>query len=275
MDCNEADLAYLRSVVLEHSSNALDASRDYLFASRLYPLLKATGHETLGSFVAALREQPSPVIKRNIVEAMMVNETSFFRDRTPFELMRLELLPPLIRARAQSRRLRLWSAACSTGQEAYSLAMTICEFFPQLREWDVEIIGTDISADVVRRAQEGRYQRMDVDRGLPARYLLKYTRRVGDEWEIAPELKRMCRFQQRNLCTWPLLGEKYDGVLLRNIMLYFLPETRQGLLANVHRVLSPDGFLILGSSEQAGMPGHFEPVQANGAFYYKPIAAAS
>lgn len=275
MGCNDADFAYLRDVVFEYSSNALDRSRDYLFESRLNPVMKASGHKTLGSLVAALREKPDAAIKRSIADAMMVNETSFFRDRAPFELMRRELFPALIRTRAQSRRLRLWSAACSTGQEAYSLAMMLCESFPQFREWDVEINGTDVSASVVARARAGRYQRIEVNRGLPVNYRLKYTRQVGDEWEITSEVKRMCRFQQRNLCIGPLLGEKYDGILLRNVMLYFLPETRRALLMNIHRVLHPDGFLILGTSEQPDMPEHFEPEQANGTFYYKPIATAS
>src|SRR5579875_1873872 len=128
MACTDADFAYLRSVVMEHSSNTLDASRDYLFESRLTSLLKTTGHETLDGLVAALRQQPDPGIQRSIAEAMTVNETSFFRDRQPFDLMQLELLPELIRQRAEVRRLRLWSAACSTGQEAYSLAMMLCEY---------------------------------------------------------------------------------------------------------------------------------------------------
>lgn len=275
MACTEAEFAYLRFIVFEHSSIALDVSRDYLFESRLHPILQSTGHETISSLVEALRQQPDFAIQRSIAEAMTVNETSFFRDRLPFELMRLELLPALIRERAQSRRLRLWSAACSTGQEAYSLAMMLCDQFPELRDWALEITGTDISAYVIARAQAGRYQRLEVNRGLPARLLLKYTKRVNDEWEIIPELKRICRFQQRNLCAWTPTLEKYDGILLRNVMLYFTADTRRQLLLNIHRALSPDGFLILGSSEQPEIPDYFVPVQAQKTFYYKPVSAAS
>lgn len=271
MACTEADFAYLRSVVYEHSSNRLDASRDYLFESRLQPLLRTSGLMTLDRLVAALREQPDAVMKRSVAEAMTINETSFFRDRTPFELMCLDLLPELIRRREPLRRLRLWSAACSTGQEAYSLAMMLCEQFPQVRNWNVEIAGTDISSEVVGRAQAGRYQRLEVNRGLPARYLLKYLRHEGEEWEVVPEIKRMCRFHQRNLCNGPILLEKYDGILLRNVMLYFSPETRRRLLLNLHRVLAPDGFLILGSSEQPGLPEHFQAVLAHNTCYYRPI----
>lgn len=272
MTCTEADFAYLRAVVLEQSANALDASRDHHFEARLQRLLKESGFAALDRLVAALRRQPDSTIKRCIAEAMTVNETSFFRDRAPFDLMRLELLPALIRRRASSRRLRLWSAACSTGQEAYSLAITLCEHFPQLRDWAVEILGTDISAEVVERAREGWYQRIEVNRGLPVRYLLKYMQRVGDEWQMVPSIRRLCQFRRRNLCNSLLLAEKYDVILLRNVMLYFSMDTRRQLLLNMHRLLESDGFLILGASEQPALPSHFEPVLVHNTCYYKPIA---
>lgn len=274
MACTDADFAYLRSVVYEQSANTLDASRDYLFESRLQRLLRATGFRTLDTLVAALRQQPDPAIKRSIAEAMTINETSFFRDHAPFAMLRLDLIPALIRQRESSRRLRLWSAACSTGQEAYSLAMLLWEHFPQLRDWQVEIVGTDISGDVVERARAGRYQRLEVNRGLPARYLVKYMRRVEDEWEVVPEIRRMCRFHQRNLCNGPMLLEKYDGILLRNVMLYFSIETRRRLLLNLHRTLAPDGFLILGADEQPELPGHFLAVMLRENCYYEPVQQA-
>lgn len=272
MPCTEADFAFLRSIVVERSANILDASRDYLFEPRLRYLLSATGIDSLDRLVALLRRQPNPGIEQSIAEAMTVNETGFFRDRTPFELMRLELLPALIRQRGSTRRLRLWSAACSTGQEAYSMAMLLAEHFPQLRDWQVEILGTDISFDVIARAQAGRYGRLEVNRGLPAPYLLKYMQRVGDEWQVIPALRRICRFQQRNLCNGSLLLEPYDGILLRNVLLYFSAETRRDLLMNMHRILAPDGFLILGSSEQPDSSSHFQPVLAHNTCYYKPVA---
>jgi chemotaxis protein methyltransferase CheR len=271
MACMDVDFAYLRSVVFEQSSNTLDSSRDYLFESRLHRLLETTGLKTLDRLVAVLRQQPDPVMKRSVAEAMTVNETSFFRDRTPFELLRLELLPSLIERRASVRRLRLWSAACSTGQEAYSIAMLLREHFPQLNDWRIDIYGTDISSAVVSRALAARYQRIEVNRGLPARYLLKYMRQVEDEWEVIPELRRMCRFYQRNLCNGSQLFEKYDGILLRNVMLYFSDEVRKPLLLNLHRMLEPDGFLILGSSEQPDLPEHFRPVLAANTCYYEPL----
>lgn len=271
MACTDADFAYLRSVVLEQSSNILDASRDYLFESRLQQLLDSTGLKTLDRLVAALRQQPDCTIKRSVAEAMTINETSFFRDWTPFHLLQCELLPQLIKHRESVRRLRLWSAACSTGQEAYSLAMLLREHFPQLNDWLVEISGNDISLEVVNRAQVGRYKRSEVNRGLPAHYLLKYMRQVGDEWQVIPEIRLMCRFLQRNLCDGPLPLERYDGILLRNVLLYFSTETRRQLLLHMHRMLNPDGFLILGSGEQPDLPDHFQPILISNTCYYRPL----
>jgi chemotaxis protein methyltransferase CheR len=267
----ESDFAYLRSVVLEESGNVLDASRDYLFKSRLQRLLQATGLRTLDRLVAALREHYNSALRRSIAEAMTVKETSFFRDRSPFELLQQELLPQLIRQRESIRRLRLWSAACSSGQETYSLAMLLREHFPQLRGWQVEIFGTDISHEMIQRAQQGRYHKSELSRGLPALYRAKYTRQCGDEWEVIPEVRAICRFNWRNLCDGPLPLENHDGILLRNVMLYFPDETRRELLLQVYRMLPPDGFLLLGSSEQPGLPEHFQAELKANACYYRPI----
>ena len=272
MACTDADFAFLRSIVLEQSSNALEPSRDYLFESKLQDLLNQAGHETLQQLVAALRRQPNPALRRSIAEAMTVNETSFFRDRASFDLMRLELIPALIRRRESARSLRLWSAACSSGQETYSLAMMLLEYFPELRGWKVEILGTDISSEVIARAQAGRYQRIEVNRGLPARFLNKYFQPVGDEWDIVPQVKSICRFQQRNLCSDTILAERFDLILLRNVMLYFPAEARRLLLLNIYYALAADGFLILGSSEQPDLPSHFQTTVARNTCYYEPLA---
>jgi chemotaxis protein methyltransferase CheR len=273
--CSPADYAFLRALVYEQSANTLDPARDYLFESRLHHLLSSTGLRSLEQLVAALRQYPDTAIQRAIAEAMTVNETSFFRDRTPFDLMHLELLPALIERRRALRHLRFWSAACSTGQEAYSLAMLLREYFPQLSDWRVEIIGTDLSAEVVRRARAARYQRMEINRGLPVRFLLKYFAQRDDEWEVLPEIRQCCRFFQQNLLESSSRFERYDGILLRNVMLYFDQPTRTRLLLDLHRLLEPDGFLILGSSEQPALPGHFQTVFSAGTCYYKPLAGLS
>src|SRR5277367_3070511 len=193
MPSTDADFAFLRSVVLEESGNVLDTSRDHLFKSRLRNLLSATGLETLDHLAASLRERRDSASRRAVAEAMTAKETSFFRDRSIFDLLQSELLPALIRRRESTRRLRLWSAACSSGQETYSLAMVLRERFTQVKDWQIEINGTDISHEMMQRAQAGRYQRSEVSRGLPARYRTKYLRpvgeeREGEEWEVVSEV---------------------------------------------------------------------------------------
>jgi chemotaxis protein methyltransferase CheR len=272
MSCTNGDFAYLRSVVLEESANALDESRDYQFRSRLRDLLISTGLMTLERLVAALRLQLDPGLRRQVAEAMTIKETSFFRDRSPFDLLEQELLPDIIRRRESVRRLRLWSAACSSGQEAYSLAMLLGEYFPQLNGWEVEITGTDISHEMILRARAGRYSKRELNRGLPARYRIRCMRQEGDEWKVASDVRQMCRFYQCNLCEGPLPMERFDGILLRNVMLYFPDEARRKLLLHVHRILRSDGFLILGSSEQPALPRFFQAELKGSACYYVPLA---
>lgn len=270
----DADFALLRSVVLEESGNMLDPSRDHLFKSRLRSVLNAAGLDSLDCLAACLRERPDSALRRAIAEAMTAKETSFFRDRSIFDLLQAELLPALIRRRESTRRLRLWSAACSSGQETYSLAMVLREHFPLMNDWQLEICGTDISHEMIQRAQNGCYHKGEISRGLPARYRTRHMRPVGEDWEVAGEVKRMCRFYRRNLCDGPLPFEKYDGILLRNVMLYFPDELRRTLLLQVHRMLAPDGFLILGSSEQPGLRDHFQAELKANAVYYAPLQPA-
>ncbi len=271
MSCKNVDFAYLRSIVLEESANVLDPSRDYLFESLLQDLLITSGFATLNRLVAALRLELDPALRRSVAEAMTIKETSFFRDRLPFELLHEELLPRIIRGRESTRRLRLWSAACSNGQEPYSVAMILREHFPQLNEWEVEVIGTDISHEMIRRARAGRYAKRELNRGLPARYRIRYMQQSGDDWQVAADLKRICRFYRCNLCEGPLPLEKYDGILLRNVMMYFPDEARRQLLLHVHRILQADGFLILGSGEQPTLPELFQAELKGSTCYYRPL----
>ena len=270
----DADFAYLRAVVLEVSGNVLDPSRDYLFGSRLKGLLHATGFKTIPRLIAALCEEKSALLRQQVAEEMTVNETSFFRDASVFELLVKELLPGLIRRRESVCRLRLWSAACSSGQEAYSLAMLMREHFPGISSWQVEILGTDISGEMIRRARAGRYRKSELSRGLPALYRTRYMRQSGEEWEVAPEIRGICRFHERNLCGGSLPLERYDGILLRNVMFYLSDGDRRRLLLEVHRMLPADGFLLLGSSEQPGLPEYFEAELKSNACYYRPLPAS-
>ncbi len=196
-----------------------------------------SGAANLEDFVNMLKQGRPAHLHRAVAEAMTINETSFFRDIAPFEMLRQVILPQVIERRRERRQLRIWSAASSTGQEAYSLAMTIAEYFPDLANWDVKILGTDISRQVVDYAQKGRFRRLEVNRGLPARMLLKYLVRDGEEWEIVPRIRAMCEFRYANLCAPLVQLPEFDLVMLRNVLLYFSQHDRRGAL---RRDLSQD-----------------------------------
>ena len=192
--------AIYESLFSDISQNVLDPSRDYLFETRLTKLLRNEGMNRVDELVRTLRAAKNPELERAIAEAMTINETSFFRDVRPFELLRTELLPRLIEERRWTRTLRFWSAACATGQEAYSLAMLLLEHFPMLAGWKLRIEGTDLSNEVVERAQAGRYHRIEINRGLPARFVVRYFDRLGEDWTVKPEVRKLCNFRQANLC---------------------------------------------------------------------------
>jgi chemotaxis protein methyltransferase CheR len=265
---------YLRQLVFGLSRNVLDPSRDYLFETRLSRLMRNQGMNHLGELVHHLRMRKNPALERAIADAMTINETSFFRDTRPFDLLRGELLPRLIEARKHTRGLRFWSAACSTGQEAYSLAMLMREHFSMLTNWNIRIEGTDFCAEVVQRALSGCYHRIEINRGLPARHVVRFFDHQGEDWVVKPELRQMCNFRQANLCASPLpfsrAEDRFDVIFLRNVMLYFAQDTRKSLLAGIHRLLAPDGILFLGSSEQPADPSIWTSVLAGGTCHFKP-----
>ncbi|MGD0799880.1 MAG: protein-glutamate O-methyltransferase CheR [Terracidiphilus sp.] len=271
---SSVDYGYLRQLVYGLSQNVLDPSRDYLFDTRLTKLLRNQGMTQLDELVHHLKFRKDPVLERSIAEAMTINETSFFRDGRPFELLRTEMLPKLIESRRHTRSLRFWSAACSTGQEAYSLSMLMHQHFPLLAGWNIRIEGTDICAEVVERAQSGCYHRIEINRGLPALFVVRYFDHVGEDWTVKPEVRKMCNFRQANLCSSPLpfcrSDDCFDVIFLRNVMLYFSQETRKTLMAGIHKVLAPDGILFLGSSEQPADPSIWTPVLAGGTCYFRP-----
>jgi len=268
------DYGYLRQLVFGLSQNVLDPSRDYLFETRLTKILRNEGLADVEELVRLLKSRKNPILERAVAEAMTINETSFFRDGRPFELLRTELLPKLIEARRKERSLRFWSAACSTGQEAYSLAMLMTEHFPLLAGWNIKIEGTDICTDVVSKAQSGIYHRIEINRGLPARFVVRYFEHVGEDWTVKPEIKKMTNFRHANLCQSPLpfsrVDDRFDVIFLRNVMLYFSQDTRKTLLAGIHKVLAPDGVLFLGSSEQPADPSIWNPLLAGGTCHFTP-----
>ncbi len=251
MSCSDSDYDYLRRLVHSRSANLIDPGRNALFEAKLKPIAKVAGASNLEEFVSILRGDPSPHLHRAVAEAMTINETSFFRDRNVFDALRESILPRLIETNSVEKRLRIWSAAGSTGQEAYSVAMLLCEHFPALANWDVKIVGTDVARPVVDYARSGRYRRLEVNRGLPARMLVKYFTRDGEQWEVASRLKAMCDFKYANLRGPLPILPTFDLVLLRNVLLYFTAADRNSVLRIVHGQMARGGYLMLGASEQA------------------------
>lgn len=269
--CSSADYAYLRRMVLVRSHNVLDPARDSLFETKLARLARHRGLSSLHDLVEQMRHTADPHLEAAVADAMTVNETSFFRDGRPFELLRTELLHELIAARRKSQSLRLWSAACSTGQEAYSLAILIREHFRLPGSWRVRVEGTDLAKNPVERAQAANYERIEVNRGLPARLLVKYFERDGERWTVAPAIRAMCHFRQLDLGSVPLpFTQRFDLILLRNVMLYFAPQMRKTVAAEMHRLLAPDGVLLMGATEQPPDMGLWTAEIRGGACVFRP-----
>jgi chemotaxis protein methyltransferase CheR len=273
MPCTDSDYTYLRELVLAQSANLIDPSRNALFDTRLTPIARVAGATNLEGLVNILRVDRPAYLHRAVAEAMTINETSFFRDVKPFDALRFNVIPRLIEQNRDTRTLRIWSAASSTGQEAYSVAMLLAEYFPELAQWDVKIVGTDISRQVVDYAKRGRYRRIEVNRGLRATLLMKYFERDGDEWEIGAGLRALCDFQVANLCAPLPPLPSFDLVMLRNVLLYFPQQDRSCVFGDVHRQMKPEGYLVLGNAEQAeDSTNLFEAEFASGCYFYRPVA---
>jgi chemotaxis protein methyltransferase CheR len=208
------------------------------------------GLTTVSELVDKLRTRElTSALHDQVVDALTTNETTFFRDYNPWESLRTLVMPELLARKERTRTLAIWSAGCSSGQEPYSIAMSIREHFPELLTWQLSILGTDISGSVLDRARAGRYGQLEVNRGLPAHLLVRHFTRAGMEWEIEEPIRRMVRFEQHNLNdVWPSMPP-FDLVLMRNVMIYFETEAKRQVLAKMHDQLAPHGYLLLGASE--------------------------
>jgi chemotaxis protein methyltransferase CheR len=254
------DYDYLRKLLKDRSGLVLSADKQYLVESRLSPLARKAGVATLGELVAKLKGNNERMIV-DVVEAMTTNESFFYRDKIPFDHFRDAIMPGLMAARAKERRIRIWCAAASTGQEPYSLAMSIKEMKQKLVGWRVEILATDLSTEVLEKAKAGVYSQFEVQRGLPIQLLVKYFSQVGDTWQIAPDIRAMVHYRPLNLLTdFSNLG-RFDVVFCRNVLIYFDQETKIGVLNRVGKMLEGDGFLVLGAAETVvGLTDAFKPV---------------
>lgn len=263
--------AYLQKLLLRRTGTLLEAGKEYVVEARLHGLASSEGFGSVTALLEGLQtEEEAGPLHGKVAEAMLNGETSFFRDLYPFEALRESLLPEILAKRETSRTLNVWSAATASGQEAYSFAMMLLESFPQLSSWRVRLIASDVSETMLVRARAGVFSQIEVNRGLPARLMLKYFNREGVEWRLKPGVRQMVEFQQINLAApWPPLPPM-DIILMRNVLLYFSLETRKSIMVRVGKTLRPDGYLFLGGGETTLISDKsFESVRTGKAMCYR------
>jgi chemotaxis protein methyltransferase CheR len=258
----------LAAVLKDRSGLVLSEGKGYLVDSRLMPIVRKRGFQDLDDLVAKLPMDKDGLVKE-VTDAMTTNESLFFRDMRPFDLFRNEILPAKLKARAATRRLRIWCAACSTGQEPYSLAMILQEEAAKLQGWTIDILGTDLSTEVIERAREGVYSQFEVQRGLPIQFLVKYFTQIDDtSWRINDSLRPMITYKEYNLLDDLTALGSFDIVFCRNVLIYFDTDTKRQVLDSIANLLPPDGVLYLGGAETViGITERFKPLEGQRGVY--------
>lgn len=263
-----ADFDLYKDLLYEKSGLVITQDKSYLLDSRLTPVAKKWNFASIELMTLQLRALPEQALIRDIVEAMTTNETLFFRDTKPFQLFENDVLKALMPLREKKKTLRIWCAAASSGQEPYSLAMTIKEKEHLLKGWKIEIVATDISEDVLDIARKGLYTQFEVQRGLPITHLMKYFVQVNEKWQIKDEIRNMVKFSYFNLLEdFTKLG-RFDVVFCRNVLIYFDDKTKTTVLSKISKVLEPDGYLFLGGAETVlGLTDRFKLVPEKRGLY--------
>ena len=269
------DFDYLRAMLRQRSGLVLSPEKQYLAESRLLPVARKHGLANLTELVARLKAATNAPIGVEVVEAMMTNESFFFRDKVPFEHFTATMMPALIAARAREKRIRIWCTAAATGQEPYSLAMALKGLGAALAHFRIEILATDLSGECLEKAKAGIYSQFEVQRGLPITQLVKFFSQVGEAWQIAPEIRGMVQFRTLNLLNdFSSLGS-FDIVFCRNVLIYFDQETKISVLNRIAKQVRGDGFLVLGAAETVvGLTDAFKPAAERRGLYVPNVAAA-
>jgi len=262
------DFDLLCALLKQRSGLVLTKDKVYLVESRLLPVARKWNFQDLGDLTAAARAGKDEALLRDITEAMTTNESSFFRDQKPFDQFRTIVLPMLMASRQDRKTLRIWSAACSSGQEPYSLAMLLNEERARLADWKFEIVATDLSSEMIAKARAGIYTQFEVQRGLPITYLVKYFKQSGDKWQIVPEIREKISYREYNLLgNLSPLGQ-FDVIFCRNVLIYFDQPTKSKVLDSISRLLPPDGVLYLGGAETVlGVTERFKPMDGQRGLY--------
>jgi len=267
------DYAYLSKLLNERSGLQLAGDKQYLIESRLLPVARQNNCSSIGELVMKLKAFAQEPLRQRVTEAMTINESFFFRDKTPFDRFQDTVLLFMRTARASTKRIRIWCAAASTGQEPYSLAIMLKQAKEEFAGWKIEIVATDISTEVLEKAKSGLYTQFEVQRGLPIQQLLKYFKQDGDQWRISQELRDMVQYRQHNLLDdFASLG-MFDVIFCRNVLIYFDSKTKQDVLTRISRSLVKDGHLLLGAAETVvGFTNLFMPMPDKRGLYMHTVA---
>lgn len=264
------DFEYLRELVREQSAVVLEPHKDYLATLHLSKLASQLEFESIAALIEHLKNTPFNDLHLQVIEALLNNETSFFRDRYPFTTLQTVVLPALMNSRSRERSINIWCAACSTGQEPYSIAILIRDAFPELLNWNIHLIASDFSEKALDRARKGQYTNLEVNRGLSPTLRDRYFRPSGESWQIVDEIQQMIEFRQLNLIhPWTPLP-KLDIVFLRNVLIYFDLDTKRSVLNKVQDCLQHNGYLFLGGGETLFHLGSkFEAIQSKTSVYHQ------
>lgn len=262
------DFDFISKLVKDRSGLVLTKDKAYLLESRLMPVARKRGLKGLEELAQEMRAKKDAALIQEVVEAMTTNESFFFRDMKPFDLFRDSIMPDVLKTRASQKSLRVWCAAASSGQEPYSLAMILKEMAPKMAGWRIEIVGTDISRDILDKAKKGTYSQFEVQRGLPIQMLLKYFDKKGETWDIKPDIRAMVQYKEYNLLENLAPLGKFDVVFCRNVLIYFDQETKGRVLGGIASLMPPDGVLFLGGAETVlGVSDRFKPVSGQRGVY--------
>ncbi len=272
MSIQAGDFKYIRDLVCEHAAIVLDAGKEYLVESRLEPILRSEGFSDMSDLVLHLQSYAGAHLKVKVTEALTTNETFFFRDIYPFDALREVVLPRLIENRRPEMRLNIWCGASSTGQEPYCIAMLLRDLVPNINNWTINFVASDLSKEVLDRARKGRYSQLEVNRGLPPSYLAAHFHPFNGEWQISDEIRRMVDFRQINLKDDIHQLFQWDIVFMRNVLIYFDATTKTRILNRIGQMMRHDGYLFLGAAETtAFLTDAFNRISVGKTTCYQPI----
>ena len=274
MSISADDFQIVQKFLLENSGISLAPGKEYLVEGRLQPLVYSEGFDDIHVLVVALNKNSESDLGKKVIEALTTNETSFFRDKHPFETLKTAIIPELLKKTQANKKIQIWSAASSSGQEPYSLAMLLADSFSWVKDWDIRIVASDISEEMLEKCRSGLYSQFEISRGLPAHYLPRFFQRVESKWQINSEIRERIDFCYLNLYEDWVGLPPLDIIFMRNVLIYFDKATKKMILEKVLKVLKPGGYLFLGSGEKPeGLEDHFQTTDFSTSACFKLVPA--